>query len=335
MIALIDEAVAAGARLHMACAVVGLPARTIQRWKAGLGEDLRYGPRRAPANKLSEKERQEVISTCNLPDFRDLSPKKIVPLLADKGKYIASESTFYRVLRAANLMKHRAPSAAPTPRPRPDHKANGPNQVWSWDITYLRTTVRGSFYRLYMILDVWSRKIVGWEIHEDENSDLAAALFERTCIEQNLDPRGLVYHSDNGSPMKGATMLATLEGLGVVPSFSRPSVSDDNPYSEAAFRTLKYRPEYPSKPFVSLEAARAWVAGFVDWYNHEHLHSGISFVTPADRHSGRDVAILERRREVYRRARQRRPERWSRWPRQWDRPEVVRLTPQTDSAVSS
>lgn len=334
MLALIDEAVTGGARLHRACATIGLPSRTVQRWRAGLGEDLRCGPRTAPPNRTSDKERKAIIDIANSPEFRNLSPKQIVPRLADQGIYVASESTFYRVLREAELLHHRAPSAAPTPRPRPDHAAAGPNQVWSWDITYLRTSVRGLFYRLYMIVDIWSRKIVGWEIHEEERSDLGAALFQRTCQRNGITPAGLVFHADNGGPMKGSTMLATLQRLGVVASFSRPSVSDDNPYSEALFRTMKYRPGFPSKPFDSLAEARAWVGGFVAWYNHEHLHSGIGFITPADRHAGRDVAILAHRRAVYARAARKRPERWSRQPRQWDRPEVVRLTPDREGTAA-
>jgi len=267
--------------------------------------------------------------------FRDLSPKQIVPLLADEGIYIASESSFYRVLREAAMLHHRAASAAPVARPRPDHAATGPNMVWSWDITYLRTAVRGVFYRLYMIVDIWSRKIVGWEVHEEERTELAAELFVRACDESGVDPAGLVFHADNGGPMKGSTMLATLQRLGAVPSFSRPRVSDDNPFSESLFRTLKYRPGYPSKPFASLEDARRWVAGFVAWYNHEHLHSGIGFVTPADRHAGRDIAILEGRRRVYLRAARRRPERWTNEPRRWERPDVVHLTPQRDEAAAA
>lgn len=334
MLTLIDEAVQAGARLQKACAVIGLPARTVQRWKAGLGEDLRCGPRTAPPNRISDKERQKVLAIANSPEFRDLSPKQIVPRLADRGEYVASESTFYRVLRDADLVHHRSPSAGPTPRPRPDHAATGPNQVWSWDITYLRTSVRGRFYRLYMIVDIWSRKIVGWEIHAEERSELAAALFQRTCEQNGVEPAGLVFHADNGGPMKGSTMLATLQRLGVVASFSRPSVSDDNPYSEALFRTMKYRPGFPTRPFTTLAEARAWVAGFVAWYNHEHLHSGIGFVSPADRHAGRDVAILAHRREVYARAAHKRPERWSQQPRRWERPEVVRLTPLREGSVA-
>jgi len=334
VLALIDEVLAKGVRLNKACDVIGLPVRTIQRWRNQL-DDRRNGPKTSPPNRLSDAERKRIVAIATSPEFRDLSPKQIVPLLADQGTYTASESSYYRVLREECLLHHREVTAAPTPRPRATHTATGPNQVWSWDITYLLNPVRGRFYYLYMIIDVWSRKIVGWEVHEEERSENASALFRRTCETNGIDPRGLVFHSDNGSPMKGSTLLATLQALGVVPSFSRPRVSDDNPYSEALFRTMKYRPGYPSKPFPDLAAARGWVAGFVAWYNHEHLHSGIGFVTPADRHAGRDVAVLENRRKVYAKAAKRHPERWPKAPRQWERPDIVHLNPPSREAAQA
>jgi transposase InsO family protein len=176
-------------------------------------------------------------------------------------------------------------------------------------------------------MDIWSRKIVGWDVYDVEAAELAAILFTDTCGRHDLDPRGIVLHADNGGPMKGATMVATLERLGVLASFSRPSVSNDNPFSESLFRTLKYRPEYPTQPFADLAAARAWVRAFVRWYNTEHLHSAIRFVTPDDRHAGRDVALLAARHLVYERARARRPERWSRNTRNWTPIEAVALNP--------
>jgi hypothetical protein len=203
----------------------------------------------------------------------------------------------------------------------------GPNQVWSWDITYLRAPVVGMFFYLYLFVDVWSRKIVAHAVHECEDSELASELFESVVSEQRLEGVELVLHQDNGSPMKGATLKATIERLGVIPSYSRPHVSDDNPYSESLFRTLKYRPHYPRKPFESLEEARRWVEDFVTWYNHEHLHSSIGFVTPLDRHDGNADAILAKRKAVYEQARQRHPERWSGKTRAWDAPMEVVLNP--------
>jgi transposase InsO family protein len=326
---LLDEAVRDGARLKPACETIGLAVRTIQRWrKQGGGDDRRHGPHSEPPNKLSAAERQDVLEVVSLPQYRDLSPNQIVPRLADEGSYIASEATMYRILHEEALLSHREPSRPAVVWRTQEHIATGPNQVWSWDITYLRSTVRGSFFYLYLILDVWSRKIMGARVYGEESMDLAAELFEQTCQRHHLDPEGIVLHSDNGGPMKGSIMLATLRRLGVAASFSRPRVSDDNPYSEALFRTLKYRPEYPSGPFASLEAANLWVASFVRWYNCEHLHSAIRFVTPEARHGGQEVEILQWRQDVYERARRRNPRRWSGPTRNWDRIETVALNPE-------
>lgn len=195
--------------------------------------------------------------------------------------------------------------------------------------TFLPAAVRGEFYRLYLALDVFSRMIVGWEIHHNESAQHAAALIGKACLRHRVRRDQLVLHSDNGSPMKGATMLATLQKLGVVPSFSRPSVSNDNPYSEALFRTLKYTPAYPGKRFSDIDQARAWVQRFVVWYNTVHRHSGIRFVTPAQRHAGLDRQILADRTAVYEAAKQAHPARWrSRAVRNWTRIDTVWLNPE-------
>ena len=225
------------------------------------------------------------------------------------------------------MVTHRQRSRPASPRPR-EHRATGPGQVWSWDITYLRAPVRGTFFYLYLVIDVWSRRIVGWAVHERQSADHAATLIEEACHAERLGSCPLVLHADNGGPMKGATMQATLERLGVVTSYSRPRVCDDNPFSEAIFRTFKYRPGFPRHGFASLAAARDWVRDFVRWYNTEHRHSGIRFVTPNDRHFGREGAILRQRREVYRQARQRRPERWASNIRNWAPVGEVRLNPE-------
>lgn len=328
-LALIDEAVTAGARLERACDMLGLSARAVQRWRGG-GEDLRCGPRREPANKLSQAERRRMARIANSPAYRDLSPKQIVPRLADQGRYIASESSFYRVLHERDLMQHRERSRPATARRPRERVANAPWQMASWDITYLKTDIAGMFFYLYMVMDIWSRKILGWAVHAQESMEHAAALIASIAAGAGRDLDGWMLHADNGGPMKGSTMLATLQKLGVIPSFSRPRVSDDNPFSEALFRTLKYQPAYPSSGFTSLDHARTWVALFVPWYNTEHLHSGIGYVTPDDRHAGRDAAILAQRRRVYERARRRHPSRWSRPPRAWNRAEVVRLNPHSN-----
>lgn len=268
-------------------------------------------------------------------EFRDQLPKHIVHRLADRGVHIASESTFYRVLHAEGLQPRRGRARPPTPRNR-EHVAKRPWQVASWDITYLRTYVRGRFFYLYLLEDVWSRKILGWAVHDNECSGRAAALVERVreaASAHGVDLPGWVLHRDNGVPMKCATMLATMQRLGIVASFSRPGVSDDNPFLESLFRTLKYVPDYPRNGFATLADARAWVTNFVDWYNNRHFHSGIGFVAPAYRHAGRDVAILARRRRTHERAQRRRPDRWTRRSRAWERPLVVRLNPAHASSL--
>jgi transposase InsO family protein len=199
--------------------------------------------------------------------------------------------------------------------------------LFSWDITYLPTQVRGIYFYLYLFMDIFSRKIVGWQIYDAESSELAGEVMRDICVRENIAPNQVVLHSDNGSPMKGASMLATLQALGVVPSFSRPAVSNDNPYSESLFKTLKYRPAYPRQAFESLLAARQWVSTFVQWYNHEHRHSAINFVTPAERHDGLDSALLQKRVAVYEAAKSKRPERWSGATRNWQPVRVVYLNP--------
>lgn len=331
ILGLVDEAVAAGARRERACAVLGLTERCMQRWRgADVGDDGRAGPRTSPANAFTAAERAKVLEVVNSPEYCDLPPKQVVPRLADEGRYIGSESTIYRILRAEGLDAHRGRAKPRTVRKPDEHVATGPNQVWSWDITYLVSSVRGRFFFLYLIVDVWSRRIVGFEVHEEESMELSAALVRATCVAEGVDPNGLVLHSDNGGPMKGSTMLATLLYLGIVASFSRPSVSDDNPFSESLFRTMKYRPEYPHKPFDTVEAARAWVTAFVAWYNAEHRHSGIRFVTPDERHHGRETAVLANRVRVYERARRRHPNRWSRGTRNWTPAPAVFLNPKRD-----
>lgn len=328
ILGLVDEAVVAGARHERACFVLGLTARCLQRWRsADVGDDGRAGPRTIPANTFTAAERAKVLEVVNLPEYRDLSPKQVVPRLADEGRYIGSESTIYRILRAEGQDAHRGRAKPRTARTVDEHVATAPNQVWSWDITYLLSTVRGRFFYLYLVVDVWSRRIVGFEVHAEECMSASSALVRATCAAEKVDPKGLVLHSDNGGPMKGSTMLATLRHLGIVASFSRPSVSDDNPFSEALFRTLKYRPEYPHKPFDTIEAARAWVTTFVAWYNTEHRHSGIRFVTPDQRHNGREADVLANRVRVYERARRKHPNRWSRHTRNWTPAPAVFLNP--------
>lgn len=335
IIHLVDQARAAGARQHQACEIIGISAKTMQRWThPDNQQDGRLEACHPSGNRLTELERQRIISVANEPDYAALPPAQIVPKLADRGCYIASESSFYRVLKAHKQHQHRQKSKPARAIKKPEAlTATAANQLYSWDITYLPTQVKGLFFYLYLVMDVFSRKIVGWQVYEEESSALAADIMKDICQREGIQRQQVVLHSDNGSPMKGATMLATLQELGVIPSFSRPSVSNDNPYSESLFRTLKYRPEYPEKAFADLLAARRWVQGFVTWYNYQHLHSSISFVTPDQRHRGEDVTILAHRKAVYKHAKSKHPERWSGDIRTWDRVEKVYLNPEKHKTV--
>jgi putative transposase len=333
VIALIDESCAAGARLAEACKILELSPRTVQRWRQSgtvKPDGRKAGAQgRVPANKLADEERAEILATANAQQFAHLPPNQIVPQLADEGRYLASESTFYRVLRGEKQLTRRGKAKAPTHSRPPELVATAPNQLWSWDITYLGTTIKGLYFYLYLIMDLFSRKIVGWEVYAEESAEHAAAVFRKAHLREGVAGQLLRLHSDNGAPMKGATMLGTLQRLGVVPSFSRPSVSNDNPYSEALFKTAKYHSSFPDKPFDTLEQARQWVAGFERWYNEEHRHSALKFVTPGQRHRGEDHELLCQRTALYAAAKASRPERWSGNYRNWSRPEVVVLNLRT------
>jgi putative transposase len=330
ILAAIAEAQSSGARLAEACRIVGRSARTIERWRGNPdGDDGRCGPRRRPQNALTPVEEAQVVNVLTSSRFAGLSPKQLVPQLADEGLYLASESTMYRIQRRHRLRKSKpVTTRTHVTRACTVHRATAPNQVWSWDITWLPTTVRGVYLHLYLVMDVWSRRIVGWRVAQCESADTAAELITQTCRDGGVDPRGLVLHSDNGTPMRGSTMVSTLQWLGIVPSFSRPHVSDDNPYSEALFRTLKHTPAYPRLPFADLACAQRWVARFVAWYNGEHRHSSIRYVTPNERHQGVEARVLALRHELYERARQSNPERWSRTSRNWQPIGAVTLNPE-------
>lgn len=287
-----------------------------------------------PKNKLSEEEREKIVEVVKQEEFVDLPPTQIVPKLADKGMYIASESTFYRVLREEKMQHHRGRSQKPSKKIPESHLAIAPNQVWTWDITWLRGPVKGLYFKLYLILDLFSRKVVGWEVWESEEAKYAKKLIQKAVINEKIQGEPLVLHSDNGSPMKAATFQVLLEKMGIQSSFSRPRVSNDNPYSEAMFRTLKYRPNFPSRGFETLEAARKWASEFVYWYNEIHLHSGLNFVTPVQCHTGTHIAILKKREEVYEQAKNKHPERWARTIRNWAPHEQVALNPMREETKS-
>lgn len=331
----IAPACTAGARLAPAGTAIGLTPRTLQRWRqaGAIPADARRREHRAadavriPANRLSQAERETRLNVANQPEVAHRCPHQRVPALADQGRYLASESTGYRVRRAADHRARRGKSKAPA-RARPAPRvATGPHQVWRWAITYLATTGRGVFFYLYLIMDVYSRKIVGGEVYATASAEQAASVFHKAHRREGVRADALVLHADNGSPRKGATLLATLQRRGVVPAFSRPAVSDDNPYAESLFSTLKGHPSFPDQPFDDLHEARRWAHGFARWYDTEHHPSGWQFVTPDPRHRREDSALLARRHALYQAAKAEHPERWSGATRNWAPAIKVLLNP--------
>lgn len=334
VVQLVEEAVIAGARRQKACEVIGLSIRTLQRWKPSGVDDVQpdrrpMAERPVPPNQLTTEERELLLKTCNQAEYASLPPSQIVPKLADKGVYLASESTFYRILKAEGQLNQRgrARKRRQVGPPR-THFAHGPNQVWTWDITFLPSKVRGQFYYLYLIEDIYSRFGVAWEVHECESGELAVELMQKALLRENLHTQRPILHSDNGSAMKSQTLRAKLHEWGISPSYSRPGVSDDNAFVESLFRTLKYCPKWPVKGFSNLEEARTWAQKFMKWYNHEHQHSQIRFVTPAQRHCREDWTILSKRHQLYQEAKASHPERWKgRKTRNWEPIGPVALNP--------
>ena len=336
---LIEEARANGARQKPACDMLCISTRTYQRWTKNceVKKDARpTAIRPKPANSLSEEEHQKVLKTVNSPQYASQPSSQIVPDLADNGIYIASQSTFYRILRMEKLQNHRGNSIVRN-NPKPTtYEATGPNQVWTWDITWIPTKVKGLFFKLYLILDIFSRFVVGWEIWEQETEAHASALIRRAILSEGLniwdELFSLALHSDNGPIMKGATFQATLQYLGIERSYSRPRVSNDNPFSESQFRTMKYRPNFNTEGFNSIDEAREWTNDFVHWYNELHHHSSIGFVTPSQRHHGEDKLIIANRIAVYEKAREQHPERWTQDICRWNSPSSVFLNPDKKSS---
>lgn len=337
----IEAAHQAGARLRQACEIAGIDVRTLQRWKAldGLqtGDKRPHAIHPEPSHALTAQEREAVLAVANESRFADMPPARIVPALADEGVYLASESTFCRLLRAQGQNAHRGRARAPEADRVPStHIATAVRQVWCWDMTYLPATVVGMWFYLYLIIDLYSRKIIAWEVHATDDADHAARVVQRAALAEGIaaNEQRPVLHGDNGSTLKATTVLAMLHWLGVKPSYSRPRVSDDNAFVESLFRTAKYRPQFPAHGFADLDAARQWAMRFVHWYNHEHRHSGIRYVTPAQRHAGEDTSILAARHEVYQAARQRHSARWSGQTRNWTPVGAVALNPEREAFVN-
>ena len=243
-------------------------------------------PRKAPARKLGVDERAAVLAVLHEPRFADQAPAEVYATLLDEGRYLCSERTMYRVLAENSAVRERRNQLRHPSYAAPELLATGPNQLWSWDITKLHGPAKWTYFHLYVIIDVFSRYVVGWMIAHRESAVLAQRLIEETCTRQNIIPGQLTIHADRGTSMKSKPVALLLSDLGVTKSHSRPHVSNDNPYSEAAFKTLKYRPDFPGR-FGSLQDARSHGQDFFAWYNDEHHHSGLGLLTPQDVHHGR------------------------------------------------
>lgn len=322
-VVLIQEAVASGARVKQACEILELPFRTYLRWRHGAVHDRRPDATRTIPRALSIEEIERFYRCANEPRFRDKTPGQIVAILLEEGTYFGSERTLYRILAAKQALVSRTETRAPgISRKPPELTATGPNQVWTWDITWLPTDVKGVFLYAYAIIDIFSRAIVGWSVEDEEHADHAKALFARVVRERKVHPR--FVHADNGGPMRGLSLVAFLTHLRVGLSYSRPRVSDDNPFIESFFRTVKYHVGYP-KYFPSLAFAREWLADFIAWYNTDHRHSGIGYVTPDQKHHGMDIALFELRQTTLNSAATFHPERFVKGPRTVTPIRTVRL----------
>ena len=297
-------------RISALCFYLGLSERTVQRWKKEGLRDRRKNSKKKVARKLSAEEEQEVYEALCSDECKEMNPHEAFNYLLDKGIYIASESTFYRILSKRGALAHRTEERiSGESRHKPDElKAFAKNQVWMWDITWLKSPVTGIYYYAYVIEDLFDRSIVGWAIHEKESDIHSTELFESVCMRERAHP--LFVHSDNGNPMKGITLVAFYYRLGIIPSFSRPRVSDDKPIIESFFKTLKYTCGYP-KCFSGIGHAKKWFADFIHWYNYEHSHSGLQYVTPMQKRNGEHIIIYAKRNKTLEDARRKNPLRWN------------------------
>jgi len=322
----IEEAHEQGARYIAACDLIGISTRTLQRWKREGLRDRRKGANKRVNRKVPMETREEIVNVCNEQRFRDLTPYEIVPQLLSEGCYLASESTFYRVLREKGQVHHRSELRVGHRHSKPpERRATGSDQVYSWDITYMNRTVRGMYYYAYVVKDIFDKAIVGWAVHTEESEIHSRALFERMLKGQRTTVR--YVHSDNGHPMKGVSLMALLKELKVDVSHSRPRTSNDNAYIESLFKTMKYHVTYPNA-FDTLEDARLWMGEFVNWYNTAHQHSSIGYVTPHQLRHGQANAIYGQRNATLQLARTMYPERWGARPaRAWEMNREVVLNP--------
>jgi putative transposase len=281
---------------------------------------------------LSPDERAQIHTVLNSERFADCAPREIYATLLDEGSYLCSWSTMYRLLREADEVRRRRDQVRRGAYTKPELLATQPNQLWSWDITKLKGAAKWTYHYLYVILDVYSRYVVGWMIAECESAALAEAFIAETCAQEGIAPDQLTLHADRGSAMTSKCVAQLLADLGVAKTHSRPQVSDDNPFSEAHFKTVKYHPSCPER-FGSLADARAWARSFFQWYNHAHHHSGIGLLTPATVHHGHAPAVRAARQEVLAMAYAAHPERFVRGrPQPPALPEAVWINPPAGAA---
>jgi len=291
-------------------------------------------PRPSPPLKLSDEERQRAHQTLLSERFVDQAPASIVPTLLDEGTYLCSERTMYRILAENEQVRERRRGHQQREYAKPELLARATNQCWSWDITKLKGPTTWSYFYLYVIIDLYSRYVVGWMVAEAESATLAKQLIEQSCLKQAIEPGELTLHADRGSSMKSKLVAQLLSDLGVTKTHSRPYTSDDNPYSEAQFKTLKYRPDFPQR-FGCLQDARAHCQRFFHWYNHQHLHSGVAMLTPASVHHGQADELLEQRHHVMVDAARRHPLRFKHQsPKRAELPEAVWINKPDNDALT-
>ncbi len=307
-----------------ACAALSVPRSTFYRHAPHAGKPAPVIIRPAPPLALAPEERREVSDLLHSERFRDRSPYETYAAVLDEGRYVCSVRTMYRILHETHGgVKERRNQLRHPVYAKPELLATGPNQVWSWDITKLKGPVKWTYYYLYVIIDIFSRYTVGWMVAHRESDSLAKRLIEETVMKQNIRPGQLTIHADRGPSMKSKTVAHLLADLGITKTHSRPYVSDDNPFSEAQFKTLKYRPDFPDR-FGSIQDSRAYAGPFFNWYNIEHYHSGIALLTPEQVHYGMADQIIARRAEVLEAAFRENPIRFrGKMPRPMTLPEAV------------
>jgi putative transposase len=307
-----------------ACVVLNVARSRVYRRRRAR---LMPPPRPRPAHALTDAERETVRATLNSERFMDAAPRQVYAALLDEGRYLCHWRTMYRVLAAHAEVRERRRLRRHPVYQKPELLAKAPNQVWSWDITALRGPAKWTSFPLYVVLDIYSRCVVGWMIAECESSDLAAQLIATSAQRQGIQPDQLTLHADNGAPMRGKALSQLLVDLGINQSHSRPHTSDDNPFSEAQFKTLKYQADYPAR-FADIEAARTWARGFFDWYNGQHYHSALHLLTPASVHDGTAALIRQQRQAVMGAAYARHPTRFRQGlPRVKGAPDAVWINP--------